>query len=112
MRHVGFREYCPRYRLPVALASGWLMMGIFLPTQVHAESAQAVVVKEEPLVKVSDYYATKRLMLSDGEEIEQSIIHGPPKPPPGLVEQRQFVDRDEIERGVAKATVLSVPAFN
>jgi hypothetical protein len=112
MRLTALHDGSLSYRSLRMITSALLALGMVFPTLAYAQNSQAMVVKESPLVKVSDYYSTKRLMLSDGEEIEQSIIHGPPKPPPGLVEQRQFADMDEIERGVAKATVLSVPAFN
>ena len=63
-------------------------------------------------LQASDMYATfNTLWLSDGTEIEELIIHGPPKPPPGFEFEIQAVSSPEpdIEAGV---NVLTVPAFN
>lgn len=89
------------------ISGALLAIGLWLPPVSYAQ-----VVSETPLVKVSDYYSTKQVTHADGEVLEQTIIHGPPKPPPEYALQRQLASADEIEQGIFKATTLSVPAYN
>jgi hypothetical protein len=69
------------------------------------------VVAESPLVRVSDYQSTRSLTLSNGDIVEQTIIHGPPKPPPGFIVSQSTADVGLVDIAVQQATALSVPAY-
>ena len=79
---------------------------------VSPVAAQALeVVSETPLVKISDYFSTKTLTLSNGDVVEQSIIHGPPRPPLEFATSLPMADAGKIEKAVQGATALSIPAY-
>ncbi len=58
-----------------------------------------------------NYFTVNPVRLSDGTGIEQVIISGPPKPPPGFEFERQAVSLPQSNRA-AGVNVLTVPAFN
>ena len=85
-----------------------------LPYLAAVVVSPGTLAQEAPTVQqieTSNYYTIRQAVLSNGLAIEQSIIHGPPVPPPQYGMERQFAATDEIERGIAQARLLSVPAF-
>lgn len=62
-------------------------------------------------VQAGAYFSVNVLTLDDGRQIEETIIGGPPRPPPGFDIQRQSVSvpRPDVAAGI---NVLPVPAYN
>jgi hypothetical protein len=61
-----------------------------------------------PLTKINKYFSTQSITYSDGTIIERSIIHGPPKPPPGQLRETVSLPEPIPELGI---NTLTVPAF-
>jgi hypothetical protein len=59
----------------------------------------------------SPFLTVNILQLPDGVEVEETIISGPPTPPPGFAIERQAVSLPEPD-AAAGTNVLTVPAFN
>lgn len=58
----------------------------------------------------SAYFTSRTITLSDGTSLDETIINGPPKPPPGY-EQRAAVALSEPDREMGTNT-LTVPAYD
>ncbi|MGA2503987.1 MAG: CARDB domain-containing protein, partial [Anaerolineales bacterium] len=59
---------------------------------------------------VNNYYSVEALSLSDGNVIQEMIIHGPPVPPPGYDIQGESVSVPDIINA-AGTNILTVPAY-
>jgi hypothetical protein len=87
----------------------WLLVAAMPMSSASAQALEAVA--ETPLVKISDYLSTKQLTLSNGDVVEQTIIHGPPKPPAEFAMARPMAAAGVIEKAVQQATMLGAPAY-
>ena len=76
-------------------------------TIVPAEAQQAF----SQSVRVNPYFIVNTVEIQDGTGIEESVISGPPKPPPGFELERQAVSLPEPDSATG-INVLTVPAFN
>ena len=75
----------------------------------HCSGANASIVSR--VEKTAGKYSTvNTVTLSDGKILEETIIHGPPAPPPGFEAERLAVSLPEPDSATAKS--LTVPAFN
>lgn len=59
----------------------------------------------------SKYYSVSTVPLADGSSIDETVISGPPEPPPGFEAQRQSVELPEPDAAGAVKT-LTAPAYN
>lgn len=59
----------------------------------------------------SNYFTVNPVALSDGTGLEETIINGPPVPPPGFAVERQSVSLPE-PNSASGVNTLMVPAFN
>ena len=59
----------------------------------------------------SPYYSVETITLSDGAQVDQVIINGPPEPPPGTELERAPVTPSALNQPGAAAS-LPVPAYN
>jgi hypothetical protein len=76
----------------------------------HSSGASASIVSRVEQT-AGKYYTVNAVTLSDGKILEETVIHGPPAPPPGFEAERQAVSLPEPD-SVAGAKSLTVPAFN
>ena len=75
----------------------------------HCSGANASIVSR--VEKTAGKYSTvNTVTLSDGKILEETIIHGPPAPPPGFEAERLAVSLPEPDSAADKS--LTVPAFN
>ena len=61
--------------------------------------------------QVNPHYSVRTITLSDGRQLEQAIINGPPEPPPGTELERAPVMPSALNQPGA-AVSLPVPAYN
>jgi len=76
----------------------------------HCSGASASIVSRVEQT-AGKYYTVNAVTLSDGKILEETIIHGPPTPPPGFEAERQAVSLP-VPDSVAGAKSLTVPTFN
>ena len=93
-----------RWRLRVgATASAFLIV-------VLAGVALAQVAIPQTTRQVSPYLTTRTVVATDGTTLEESVINGPPLPPPGYDIERSAVALPEPSQEMGLNT-LSVPAY-
>ncbi|WP_041974777.1 carboxypeptidase regulatory-like domain-containing protein, partial [Geobacter sp. OR-1] len=65
---------------------------------------------EKDDIESGKYFSSSPQKLSDGSDVEMSVISGPPVPPPGFAVERQEVSLPVSDSAGVK--ILTVPAFN
>lgn len=58
------------------------------------------------------YFTVNITKLPDGAELQEGIINGPSKPPPGYEFERQVVSLPKPDIAAGTNTLTQVPAFN
>jgi hypothetical protein len=89
-----------------------LSLSIAIPgLTVYADSPNAKVpVFKGPVRQINEYFTLQSTTYSDGSILEEGVIKGPPKPPPGQVRRTTVLLPEPMpEMGV---NTLTVPAFN
>jgi hypothetical protein len=95
----------------LTLLRGLALWGINLLICLPVSLPQAAFALETVATKSGKYYTINTKRLSNGTLINETIIHGPPTPPPGFELQRQSVSLPAPNSAAATNT-LTVPAFN
>ena len=90
---------------------GFLLVEIVLFLCFGTSVSSAAHVQDSITLESSEYYTVNAVTLSDGTVVEETIINGPPIPPPGFELERQAVSLPEPD-SAAGTNILTVPAFN
>jgi YD repeat-containing protein len=110
--HIVFKTRI-RQALPVMMLLGIICVLFGVGSQTFgAGNAPAVRAQAPETPQPSTTYFTSRtITLRDGTSLDEIIINGPPKPPPGYELQRTAVALPEPNR-VMGTNTLNVPAYN
>ncbi|MDP1993020.1 MAG: C39 family peptidase, partial [Syntrophales bacterium] len=95
----------------------WLSIVLSLIAVIPAFTAYAQNIAEKfplsrgSLQQINEYFSSQTTTYNDGTTLNQSIINGPPKPPPGYELERTTISLPEPRSEMGSNTLI-VPAFN
>ena len=97
--------------MSIAVILVFILGGLSGAIQAHAQDEGPGAAPTKTRSTSSEYFSIRTMTTADGKSLEEMIISGPPKPPPGYELERVSVDPLQLDLAMA-ANTLIVPAYN